>query len=128
LAQWLEHFLHTEGVTGSSPVPPSVLFTSKKALIAESTSNFVNKIDNIVSNFVNKNPAFKPVAHMEDILDLYQRPYNPHNPVICTDEKLVQLLKDVRESLPAEPGKLERVDYKYERKGSSNIFMFAESL
>jgi hypothetical protein len=65
---------------------------------------------------------------MEDILDLYQQPYDPDKPVICMDEQPVQLIQDVREPLPAEPGKPERVDYEYERKGTANIFMFAEPL
>ena len=65
---------------------------------------------------------------MEEVLDLYQQPYDPNNPVVCMDEKPVQLLQDVREPLPAEPGKLERIDYEYERKGTANVFMFAEPL
>jgi hypothetical protein len=65
---------------------------------------------------------------MEEVLDLYQQPYDPNNPVVCMDEKPVQLLKDVREPLPAEPGKRERIDYEYERKGTANVFMFAEPL
>lgn len=68
------------------------------------------------------------VAHMEDILDLYHRPYNPKEPVICMDEQPKQLIEEVRKPLPAQPGKLERFDYEYERKGTANLFLFTEPL
>ncbi len=65
---------------------------------------------------------------MEDILELYCLPYDPKVPLICMDEKPVQQLKDTRESLRAKPGRTERVDYEYERNGTSNLFMFTEPL
>ena len=68
------------------------------------------------------------MAHMEDILDLYQQPYDPKNPVVCMDEQPVQLIKETRGPLPAKPGKRERVDYEYERNGTANIFMLTEPL
>ncbi len=68
------------------------------------------------------------VAHMEDILDLYHRPYNPEEPVICMDEQPKQLVKEVRRPWPAQPGKPERVDYEYERNGTANLFLFTEPL
>ncbi len=68
------------------------------------------------------------VAHMEDILDVYQKPYDPEKPVICMDEQPVQLIKETRQPLPAEPGQPERVDYEYERNGTANIFMITEPL
>jgi len=68
------------------------------------------------------------VAHMEDVLDLYQRPYNPEEPVICMDERPVQLVKEVRNPIPAQPGKPQRFDYEYERNGTANIFLFTEPL
>jgi hypothetical protein len=68
------------------------------------------------------------VAHMETILDLYQQPYDSDYPLICMDEQPVQLLKDKIASIPAEPGRLERVDYQYERGGTANIFILTEPL
>ena len=65
---------------------------------------------------------------MEDILDVYQRPYDPKQPVVCMDEQPEQLIKETRQPLPAEPGQLERVDYEYERNGTANIFMINEPL
>ena len=65
---------------------------------------------------------------MEDILDLYQRPYNPNRPLICLDEQPVQLIKDTREPIPAKPGRPRKVDYEYERNGTASIFMHTEPL
>lgn len=63
---------------------------------------------------------------MEDVLDVYQRPFNPAVPVLCMDEQPVQLVKEVRCPVPAAPGRPKRVDYEYERGGTANIFMFTE--
>ena len=68
------------------------------------------------------------VAHMEDILDLYQRSYNPKVPVVCQDEKPVQLISDKRDPLPVKPGRPKREDYEYSREGVVNIFMHSEPL
>ena len=65
---------------------------------------------------------------MEDILDLYHRPYDPEIPLICMDEKPVQLLGDSRESLPATPQYPPRYDYEYTRNGTASIFLFNEPL
>ena len=65
---------------------------------------------------------------MEDVLDVYTRPYNPLHPSVCFDESSKQLVAETREPLPAEPGKPERYDYQYERNGVSNLFMFFEPL
>lgn len=65
---------------------------------------------------------------MENVLEIYQQPYNPDNPVVCMDETSKQQLKEIRVPLPAEPGKPERYDSEYERNGTSNIFMFFEPL
>lgn len=72
------------------------------------------------------NAAF--VANMEDVLELYKRPYSPAIPVICMDEQPTQLIKETRMKIPIEPGKLERVDYEYERNGTAVNFMFTEPL
>jgi hypothetical protein len=65
---------------------------------------------------------------MEDVLDVYQRPYDPKRPVVCIDEKSKELHSTPRGSLPTGPGKRERIDYEYERKGTANIFLWVEPL
>ena len=65
---------------------------------------------------------------MEDVLDVYRRPYNPGIPVICMDEASKQLVGEVRQPLPLLPGKPLRYDSEYERLGTCNIFMFCEPL
>lgn len=61
---------------------------------------------------------------MEDILEVYQRSYDPKRPVVCMDESSKQLLKDIKSALPMEPGQVQRYDYEYERQGVANLFMF----
>ncbi len=68
------------------------------------------------------------VSHMEDVLDVYKRPYDPKRPQICMDETSKQLLADTREPIPMKPGNPERYDYEYKRKGVANLFMFCEPL
>jgi hypothetical protein len=68
------------------------------------------------------------VANMEDVLELYQRPYDPAHRVVNMDEKPIQLIKETRQPLPAKPGKPLRYDYEYERVGTANVFLFTESL
>ena len=63
---------------------------------------------------------------MEDVLDVYQRPYDPLKPVICIDETNKQLIEQKR--IPCESGKPEKVDYEYERNGVLNVFMISEPL
>ena len=65
---------------------------------------------------------------MEDVLDVYKRPYDPKRPLICMDEITRQLLTDVRGSLPPEPGSPERFDSEYKREGVADIFLFFEPL
>ncbi len=68
------------------------------------------------------------VAHMEDVLDVYKRPYNETMPVICMDEQPIQLVKETRTPIPGAPGQPQRYDYEYERAGVANAFMFCEPL
>jgi DDE superfamily endonuclease len=68
------------------------------------------------------------VAHMEDVLELYCLPYDPKVPLICMDEQPTQLIAETRPALPQKPGKPERYDYEYERKGTAANFMFTEPL
>jgi hypothetical protein len=63
---------------------------------------------------------------MEDVLDVYQRSYDPLNPVVCIDEVNRQLIKETR--IPCEPGQTEKVDYEYERNGVADVFMIFEPL
>jgi hypothetical protein len=65
---------------------------------------------------------------MEDVLEVYSRPYDPTKPVICMDEKPYQLLGEVREPIPAGPGAMEKVDSEYKREGTCSIFIFTEPL
>lgn len=67
---------------------------------------------------------------MEDVLEVYQRPYNPARPVVCVDEKSKELHSDLtnRQPLPLQRGKAARQDYEYKREGTSNIFMMVEPL
>ncbi len=65
---------------------------------------------------------------MEDVLEVYKRPYDPLRPLVCMDETSKQLLRTPRPHLPMEPGRAERQDYVYERGGVANVFMFMEPL
>lgn len=65
---------------------------------------------------------------MEDILDLYQQPFDESFPVICMDEKPLQLLDESRAPIPMKPGKPERQDAEYIRSGTCSIFLFTEPL
>jgi hypothetical protein len=60
---------------------------------------------------------------MEDILEVYHRPYDPKRPLVCMDEASKQQVKETRQPLPRQAGKPERYDYEYERNGVSNLFM-----
>jgi DDE superfamily endonuclease len=68
------------------------------------------------------------VAHMEEVLDLYQRPYDPRHPLVNMEEKPVQLMQETRTPLPATPGKPLRYDYAYERLGTATVFLCTEPL
>jgi hypothetical protein len=65
---------------------------------------------------------------MEQVLDVYKRPYDEHNPVVCMDESPKQLISDARLSTPMKPGQESRIDYEYIRHGMVNIFMANEPL
>ena len=63
------------------------------------------------------------VARMEDVLDLYAEAPDPDRPVVCFDESPVQLIGEVGQPIPAEPGQLERYDCEYRRNGTVNLFV-----
>lgn len=66
------------------------------------------------------------IQRMEAVLRLYSKPWNPNEPVICLDEKSVQLLEDRRPVQPARPGRIEKHDSEYIRRGTGNIFCGVE--
>ena len=66
------------------------------------------------------------IAKMEDVLEIYERPYNRDEPVVCLDEKPVTLHADVRPATPAVPGREARWDNEYERCGTANVFCAVE--
>ena len=68
------------------------------------------------------------VMHMEDVLEVYQRPYNRKVPVICMDEQPTQLIKETRKAIPTKRGQPKRVDFEYERNGTAVNFIFTEPL
>lgn len=65
---------------------------------------------------------------MEDVLEVYRRPYDPQRPVVCMDESSKQLLDETREPLRACPGRVEREDYEYSRQGVASLFLAFEPL
>jgi transposase len=65
---------------------------------------------------------------MEQVLDVYKRPYDENNPVVCMDESPKQLISEARPSLPIKPGQEARRDYEYVRHGMVNVFMANEPL
>jgi hypothetical protein len=68
------------------------------------------------------------VYHMEDVLEVYHRPYNPQRPVVCMDETFRQLIGEVRAPLTATPGTVERYDSVYVRNGVASVFLAFEPL
>ena len=68
------------------------------------------------------------VYHMEDVLEVYHRPYDPRRPVVCLDETFKQLIGETREPLPPMPGQVERYDSVYVRNGVASLFMTFEPL
>jgi len=68
------------------------------------------------------------VGALEDVLEVYHRPYDPARPVVCLDEASKQLIGETRTPLPPEPGQPERFDSEYVRHGTANLFMIAEPL
>jgi hypothetical protein len=65
---------------------------------------------------------------MEQVLDIYERPYDPAYPVVCFDERPCQLLGDVLMPIPMKPGRVERQDYHYKRNGTCVVLMAVEPL
>ena len=65
---------------------------------------------------------------MEDVLEVYHRPYDERRPLVALDEASKQLVGEVVQPLPPEPGQPERFDYEYVRNGTANLFMISEPL
>ena len=68
------------------------------------------------------------VAAMEDVLEVYKRPFDPRRPVVCQDEASKQLVGEIRTPLPPGPGRVARYDCEYVRNGTANLFVAAEPL
>jgi hypothetical protein len=68
------------------------------------------------------------VCHMEDVLEVYRRAYDPKHPVVCLDETNKQLIGEIRSPLPAVSGQVARYDGEYVRNGVANLFMAFEPL
>src|SRR4249920_2463540 len=66
------------------------------------------------------------VARMENVLDLYAEAPDPKRPVVCFDESPIQLIGEVRQPIPAQPGQIERYDCEYRRNGTANLFVFLD--
>jgi transposase len=67
------------------------------------------------------------VARMEDVLDLYAEEPDPQRPLVCFDESPIQLIGEVRQPIPPEPGQIERYDCEYRRNGTANLFVFLDA-
>lgn len=65
---------------------------------------------------------------MEEVLDLYEKPYDSRYPLVYMDETSKQLLNDMQAALPPKPGQIARQDYEYERNGVCNLFIGFEPL
>ena len=65
---------------------------------------------------------------MEDVLEVYHRPYDPLYPQVCLDEASKQLISETRPSIPCSPGRVERVDAEYRRNGTASVFMMTAPL
>ena len=65
---------------------------------------------------------------MEDVLDVYHRPYDETQPLVCIDETSKQLVGEVAPPIPVKPGAPARIDYEYVRNGTANLFMISEPL
>lgn len=68
------------------------------------------------------------VAAMEDVLEVYHRPYDEKRPLVCLDEASKQLIGEIAEPIPTAPGRPARIDYEYVRNGTANLFMASEPL
>ena len=68
------------------------------------------------------------VFHMEDVLEVYHRPYDPKRPVVCIDETFKQLIGETRTPLPLRPGMVERYDHEHVRHGVASLFLACEPL
>jgi hypothetical protein len=68
------------------------------------------------------------VCNMEQVLEVYKRPYDPLRPVVCMDEQPKQLISEVSKPVPAAPGQPARIDYEYVREGVCTVWMFVEPL
>ena len=73
-------------------------------------------------------PSAEYVQRMEDVLEVYKRPYDEKQPVVCIDETNRQLIGEIQTPRPVQPGQPALCDYEYERNGAANLFMMFEPL
>lgn len=73
-------------------------------------------------------PNAELVCAMENVLEVYCRPYDPKHPVVCFDEKSKPLVGEICKPIPARPSEVERCDYEYVRNGTANLFLMVEPL
>ncbi len=73
-------------------------------------------------------PSAEFVSHLEDVLEVYHRPYDPRRPLVCVDETFKPLIGETREPLPPRPGSVERFDHVYTRNGVASLFLACEPL
>ena len=73
-------------------------------------------------------PEGRQCCTMEDVLELYEKPYDPLNPQVCFDERPCQLISETKIPLPTEPGQPQRYDSEYKREGTCNLFAFFQPL
>lgn len=73
-------------------------------------------------------PSAEFVYHLEDVLEVYHRSYDPKRPVVCMDETFKQLIGETRAPLSMKPGAVERIDHVYVRNGVASLFLACEPL
>jgi hypothetical protein len=102
--------------------------------ITSSTSNRTPPEKNALKPWLKEQWCIPPevdaefVCAMEDVLEVYHRPYDPQRPLVCLDEANKQLIGETPLPVPPEPGRPERFDYEYVRNGTANLFMISEPL
>ena len=115
-------------------IPPSLRGSRNNNLTALDQSGFAVLEKNDLKPLLNQQWVLTPksnagfVAAMEDVLEVYRRPYDPSRPFVCLDEAGKQLVGEVRPPLPARPGRPRREDHQYQRNGVFNLFMMFEPL
>jgi transposase len=93
---------------------------------AKASGEFVAPMEEVLDVYQRPDDPQRP--QVCEVLDVYQRPDDPQRPQVCMDETSKQLVGEVAQPLPLEPGQPQRYDYEYERNGVANLFLFFEPL